>query len=226
MLVSVIIPTFNRFPFLLQAIQSVLRQSSDKIKFTVEVFVIDDCSTDQRYLSLPALFASEPRVKIIRNDVNFRTKFQSNHAQGETRNVGLRLAKGDYIAFLDDDDFWLPSKLEKQLTAIKQSAGCQMCSTNAVIGHGLAKTGTYNEIYFKQPLKPFFDLEYILSCNYIMNSSVIISQELFTKTGFQKAEVYEDYEYWKRCLEHTNCCYLPEPLIGYDMSHGYGKQYS
>jgi len=249
MIISVIIPSFNRFSFLLQAVSSVLHQKNIQ-DIHLEIIIIDDCSTDPKYLTLSDeiqklqnVLQTNHTVVVIRNDVNFRTKFNSNHAQGLTRNEGLKVCKGTWIGFLDDDDFWLPTKLSKQLQALnnqksfdrsKESSSFDlMCSTNAIIGYGLAKTGSYNQIYFKQRLGntidneiSSFDLEYIKGCNYIMNSSVLMHRSLLDLAGYQKAEVYEDYEYWKRCLQHTSCLYLCEPLIGYDMGHGYGKQYS
>ena len=250
MIVSVIIPSYNRFPFLLQAVSSVLHQK-DITNIQLEIIIVDDCSTDPRYLTLSddinnlqKSIQTNHSVVIIRNEVNFRTKYNSNHAQGLTRNEGLKVCKGTWIGFLDDDDFWLPTKLSKQLQALNSQKSqdelaptsqkeARMCSTNAIIGYGLAKIGTYNQVYFKQRLGKTinseissFDLEYIKGCNYIMNSSVLMHRSLLDLAGFQKAEVYEDYEYWKRCLEHSTCLYLSEPLIGYDMGHGYGKQYS
>lgn len=229
-LVTVIIPTFNRFPFVQQAIASVLRQTiADK----VEIIVVNDASTDSGYISLDKIYKADPRVKIIHLSKNMRELHGKKHAQGETRNVGLREARGEWIAFLDDDDFFYDrQKLEKQIHAMRRFPGHLLSSSNAVIGHGLFISNTYRTQYFKTPhgehLENNFyslDKDLVSNCNVIMNSSVIMHSSLQKKVGFQNIVQYEDWDYWLRCLEGTKCLYIHEPLIGYDMNHGFGKQY-
>jgi glycosyltransferase involved in cell wall biosynthesis len=229
-LVTVIIPTFNRFPFVQQAIASVLRQTlEDKI----EIIVVNDASTDAGYTTLDKIYKADPRVKIIHLPKNMRDVHGKKHAQGETRNVGLREAKGEWIAFLDDDDFFYDrQKIEKQIAAIYKYPGHLMSSSNAVVGHGLFMSNTYRTIYFKNPpglhLEENFytlDRDAISKENFIMNSSVLLHSSLLKKVGLQKIVQYEDWEYWLRCLHDTSCLYIHEPLIGYDMNHGFGKQY-
>jgi len=226
-LVSVIIPTFNRYTFVLRAVHSVLQQTHKE----VEILVIDDASTDEDYKFLPDVLKPYSNVQVIRCPVNLRTVFQTKHAQGETRNVGLKVAKGEYVAFLDDDDFWLPTKLQTQLQQMNKYPDHKLCSTNAITGHGLSLQ-TYGNLYFHTPLghqldeqASSFDLAYISETNYIMNSSVIMHKSIVDTIGYLTTIVAEDWDYWKRSLVHTKCLYLKEPLIGYDMGHGFGKAY-
>lgn len=104
--VSVIIPTFERFDYLLNAIESVKNQTYKN----VEIIVINDGSKDNRYKDF-----KDDGVISINLDKNSREIFGVADI-GYVRNFGLRKSTGEYIAFLDDDDCWLPDKLDKQLS--------------------------------------------------------------------------------------------------------------
>jgi glycosyltransferase involved in cell wall biosynthesis len=97
----VIVPTFNRAGFIDRSLGSVLNQTHQDF----EVIVVDDASTDGTEDAVKAI--SDPRIRYIRH--------QANRGPSATRNTGIMNAIGDYIAFLDSDDEWLPEKLEKQL---------------------------------------------------------------------------------------------------------------
>lgn len=108
-LVSCIIPTYKRCDTLLQAINSVLNQSY----FNIEVLVVDDNEKGTK--------ESKDVKNIIDgiNDKRLKLILQEKHINGaEARNAGIRAAKGEYVAFLDDDDEWLPEKLEKQIAIL------------------------------------------------------------------------------------------------------------
>jgi len=111
--VSVIIPTYNRVGVLYYALNSVLNQTMQDF----EVFVVDDASTDKT----PEYVASitDPRVHYIR--------LPTNRFAAAARNAGMERARGGYIAFLDSDDQWWPTKLEKQvalLDSLSDEWGC------------------------------------------------------------------------------------------------------
>lgn len=109
MLVTVVIPAYNAEAFLLQAISSVLSQTHRDL----ELIVVDDGSTDEsREL---ALSISDPRVSVHTGP---------NRGPSAARNVGLRQAVGEFVAFLDADDYWLPEKLEKQLSVMEHDPAC------------------------------------------------------------------------------------------------------
>ena len=105
-LVSVIIPTYNRYDHLVHAIKSCLNQTYPNI----EVIVINDASTDPRYLD--GSLDRFPRTTIIHLPINQRIKYGTPAAQGMTRQEGLLVARGEWIAFLDDDDWFHPEKVE------------------------------------------------------------------------------------------------------------------
>jgi glycosyltransferase involved in cell wall biosynthesis len=108
-LVSVIIASYNRAPLLLNAIHSVKSQTYKRI----EIIVVDDCSPiDIGQMVL----AHDPEVKVFRNP--------ANKGAGYSRNVGIAHARGEIIAFLDDDDEWLPDKLEEQVSLLREADAC------------------------------------------------------------------------------------------------------
>ena len=97
--VSVIIPNYNYARFIGEAIESVLAQTYQPL----EIIVVDDASTDD---SIKVIESFGDKVKLIR---------QENGGVGKARNTGARNAGGDFLAFLDADDIWLPEKIEKQI---------------------------------------------------------------------------------------------------------------
>lgn len=103
-LVSVVIPTFNRAVFLPDAIDSVLRQTYDDF----ELFVVDDGSTDD---TIAVVEPYKQRLTYIPRE--------GPRGPSAARNEGIRAAKGEFLAFLDSDDLWLPDKLEQQLALLR-----------------------------------------------------------------------------------------------------------
>ncbi|MCK4529078.1 glycosyltransferase, partial [candidate division WOR-3 bacterium] len=101
--VSVIIPTYNRVHLIGRAIQSVLEQSYQDF----EIIVVDDASTDNTGEVVRSL--KDERIRYIRHE--------KNKGAAAARNTGIKVARGEYIAFQDSDDEWLPEKLEKQMKA-------------------------------------------------------------------------------------------------------------
>ena len=106
--VSIVLPTYNRAALLGRAIRSVLKQSYTDF----ELLVIDDGSTDQSS-NVVAGFRDR-RIKYI--------SLEHNTGAGAARNVGIRIAKGKFLAFQDSDDEWMPSKLVKQMSAFERGS--------------------------------------------------------------------------------------------------------
>lgn len=101
--VSIITPAYNSEQYLEETVQSVQRQT-----FTDwELIIVDDCSTDSTYSLATRLADADKRIVVLKNGVN--------EGVAATRNKALDKASGDYIAFLDSDDLWLPQKLQKQV---------------------------------------------------------------------------------------------------------------
>lgn len=179
--VSVIIPTYNRAAYIIRTLDSVFAQT-----FTdYEVIVIDDGSTDNTSEVLkPCL----DRITCIR---------KVNGGQGSARNAGISMAKGEYIAFLDSDDLWLPAKLETQVRFMDDHpeygmtfAACEVIDdAGNVIGD------------WDRPVDFTFDA-ILLRGNFIMIPTVIVRNEVFDQVGlFDEARdliSVEDYDMWLR----------------------------
>jgi len=121
--VSVIIPLFNKEHFIEQTLQTVLNQSYKNI----ECIIVDDGSTD-----------SGPQITqrfIDRNNLSWKLISQQNAGQTKARNHGIRLSSGDYLAFLDSDDLWAPTKIQSQVDAMIKNPGCVLVlSAYAIFG--------------------------------------------------------------------------------------------
>ena len=235
--VSVVIPTYNRFNFLMNAIESIKNQTYKNI----EIIVVNDRSTQKEYYEY-----DWTGIKVIHLDQNSKTKFGFACPGGYQRNFGIKIAEGKYIAFCDDDDIWLPQKLELQLAAMKKT-GCKMSSTDGYIGSGVYNkdlnyrkynaTHCYSALQdiYKRKGSSLFDngfpdiwtLAFMKVHNCMICSSVVIEKDIMDKTGeFIIAKHAEDYEYWLRALENTNSVYVRDMCFYYDSAGGGGKNYS
>jgi teichuronic acid biosynthesis glycosyltransferase TuaG len=236
--VTVVIPTFNRFNFLLNTIQSIKSQTYSNI----EIIVVNDCSTENEYYEYNW---KDNGINIIHLEKNSKELFGFACA-GYVRNKGIEISSGKYIAFCDDDDIWLPCKLEMQLNAMKKT-GCKMSSTDGLIGHGIYDSSKtykkYNAEFHFDTLKntyknqgsnlldngfpEIWDLSFLKIHNCMICSSVILEKEILYKiNNFKhKNPPGEDYDCWLRALEHTTSVYIEESCFYYDDSHGYGRNY-
>lgn len=111
-LVSVVIPTYKRSEKLIRAIDSILNQTYAKL----ELLLVNDNEPDDEYTG-----ELKKRVEKYSNDERFHLILQEKHVNGAVaRNVGIKQAQGEYIAFLDDDDWWKRNKIEEQVNALSQ----------------------------------------------------------------------------------------------------------
>jgi GR25 family glycosyltransferase involved in LPS biosynthesis len=225
--VSVIIPTYNRFQYLLNAIESVQKQSYKNI----EIIVINDCSTDKQYYN-----HEWNDIIMIHLQKNSKDIFGYGCA-GYVRNQGLKVATGKYIAFCDDDDIWFPNKLEIQLKAMKEN-NCSMSSTD-----GFHDVGEYNDnksykkmnaevhyntlqsIYKHKNSKllengfpKIWDYQFLQIHNCMITSSVIIEKKILDLINNFKnmRPPGEDYECWMRALQFTDSVYVEDVCFYYN----------
>uniref|UniRef100_A0A6C0AXZ4 Glycosyltransferase 2-like domain-containing protein n=1 Tax=viral metagenome TaxID=1070528 RepID=A0A6C0AXZ4_9ZZZZ len=242
-LVSIIIPSFNRFKYLLNAIDSVLSQTYKNI----EIIIVNDCSTEEDYYNFNFKEYFGDNVFIVHLPRNSRSYLGKVCGGGHARNIGIMLSKGKYIGFLDDDDYFLSTKVEKQINAMKQY-NCKMSCTEGYIGNGIYNPeNTYKVFHYKgyywngllnhfknkpELLKNMYkneiniwDKEAIYTHNAtIGGSSIIINSDLISKVGYFPISGYaEDWYYWKELIKHTNCVALRESLVYIDNNHGNGR---
>jgi teichuronic acid biosynthesis glycosyltransferase TuaG len=217
-LVSIIIPTYNRYELLNHCIKSVLNNTYKNI----EIIVVNDCSTDARYYN--GELEKYEKTKIIHLPINQKQKYNVKAAQGITRNYGLEMASGEWVAFLDDDDFYDTQKLETQIKYMKDY-GILFSSTNMnIITHNSISIEKldYNIIrkYFSEGCVPKILTKNIIEMNnFINNSSVLMHKSIINKIGKFNVIDKEDWDYWKRALEYTNCLYIDIPLLNYTVNN-------
>ena len=221
-LVSVIIPSYNRYELLNHSIRSVLANTYKN----VEVIVVNDCSTDQRYYS--GELEKYEKTTIIHLLENMRAKYRVSAAQGMTRNYGIEKARGEWIAFLDDDDFYLETKLEKQLELMKKENILFSTTNMYIINH---RSITMDKLDFTIiSSHPEYDnrilnLDMVRKANHVANSGVVIHHSIVKKTGLQRiVPCEEDWDYWKRALRYTDCLYVPETLVYYTLTFMGGRK--
>ncbi len=213
-LISVIIPTYNRFNCLAACLENVKQQTYKNL----EIIIVDDCSTK------PCPWERLHGAKILRTPVNLG-------APAGARNVGLAASAGEYICFIDDDDAWHPHKVRRQLDDLIAN-NFQFSATDARVVIDPTRPDDNPRVhteYFKRfmlerrgstTLPRVYDLEFLAQHNYIINSSVMIAREVYEKVGplNESREFFftEDYEYWRRVLAaNYSCLYLDEPLVYY-----------
>ena len=239
-LVSVIIPSFNRFDNLLNAIKSVSDQSYENI----EVIVINDGSSDKIYKN--NTFGDFVKlINLDRNSVQTKGYFSDS-----IRNYGIEESNGKYIAFLDDDDYWLPNKINLQVDKLENSNFGMVCS-DALAGVGKYDENKkyklynneilYNEIsniyknsklknqfrkyfFYKFQFPEVWNINFLKVHNCILTSSLVVEKKLIEKIGgfrdIQTKKHYSDYDCWIGLLTHTDCYYFKQPLLHYDISDG------
>jgi glycosyltransferase involved in cell wall biosynthesis len=209
--VSIIIPTRNRLTLLERAIRSVLNQTFSDW----EIIIIDDASSDDTR----NFFAKNPEP----NAHYFRLDKKSGGAFA--RNFGIEKAKAKYIAFLDDDDEWLPEKLEKQIECCEKNPGIGICYTGRVIINNKKFFFGLNKKYsFKYP-DSGNHFRSIMSDNFIgITSSVMIpSTVLRNVNGFDvNLPCLQDYDLFIRILKDRKAIGLNEPLIRYHLGESKG----
>jgi glycosyltransferase involved in cell wall biosynthesis len=198
--VTVVVPTYNRGRFLERAIRSVLAQTESSF----EVFVVDDGSPTTEQCEVVARCADE-RL--------YYTRLRNKGGPAAARNVGIGLGHGAYIAFLDDDDEWLPHKLERQLEIFESAPACVggICTARFTVNAGAGTTHVTRATSedFAGPLY----------WNPITTSSLIVRRECFETSGVfdEHLEASSDFEMWLRISLSYRFLYVDEPLVRYHL---------
>lgn len=213
-MISVIIPSYNRHRELLRAVESVKAQTT---KTPVEIVVVNDGSTQPEY------YKKWDGVKMIHLPKNTRDELGYPCA-GFVRNVGIRASAGHWLAFLDDDDYWEPEKLQKQLDVGKPVVCCEgylLGIENKTPFH----SGVHNN-YGLASMPAMVTSEVLESRNIILTSSVFVKREygIYLTNGFKTdrpmgakdgSGIFLDWEFWKEIAKITPFHFIPEPLVGY-----------
>ncbi len=193
--VSAIIPTYNRKAFVLEAVDSVLTQTYGDY----ELIVVDDGSTDGTGEALK------------RYGAHVRYIFQANKGVSAARNRGLEIAHGEFIAFLDSDDLWLPKKLEIQVAFMNKHPEVEICYTDEVwIRRGVRVNPKRKHAKYSGWIYP-----HCLPLCIISPSSALMRRGLFEQVGTfdPHLPVCEDYDLWLRVASLVPIFFIPQRLI-------------
>jgi glycosyltransferase involved in cell wall biosynthesis len=204
--VSVIIPTYQRSHWVSEAIESVLAQTFKDY----EIIVVNDGSTDN---TVEVLNQFQDKIKIIE---------QENKGGSAARNIAIKNSQGLYIAFLDDDDLWLPSKLEKQIALLEFNHKIGLIysdmfwfNENGVFPNTKAQVSSLHlaRLYWMH----FLNLD-SLTCP--ISSTVIVRRQALDEIGLfdESLTNCHDYDLWLRIGEKWLFYYLDDPLTMHRLS--------
>jgi glycosyltransferase involved in cell wall biosynthesis len=194
-LISVIIPTYNRALWVVEAVDSVLAQSFRDL----ELIVVDDGSTD------------ETVAKLAPYRDRLRYAFQARAGVSAARNRGLDLARGEWVAFLDSDDLWLPVKLEAQVDFFKRNPEAEICQTEEIwIRNGRRVNPRQRH---RKPSGRIFEPSLALCL--VSPSAVMLKKTLFDQIGRFDPQLpaCEDYDLWLRISCRKPVYLIDEALV-------------
>ncbi len=198
-LVSCVIPTHNRADLLPRAIKSIQNQTYKNL----EIIIVSDGSTDNTAKVMKALCETDARIKFI--------DYPSAQGGNFARNIGIEKARGELIAFLDDDDEWLPEKIEKQIQLINDEVGL------VYTGVKIIYVNEKIEYTFISKKKGDLSKEILLDNCIGTTSAVMIKKELLEKAGMfdNKLKALQDFDLWIRVCQLCKVDVVEEELIYY-----------
>lgn len=201
-LVSVIIPTYNRSELVCSTIDSILAQSY----VPVEIIVVDDGSSDDTVNTVTQRYGAKIIVRTLPH----------SGLPAVSRNEGIRIARGEFVAFCDSDDLWNPDKLEQQMNAVTGGGFNFACSNAAVLGEKFD--------YFENSSFPYSDMtKNLLKDNFVITSSVVMKKDLLRLQRFSVSPYlrgYEDYALWLKLSSKLSICYSNTTLLQYRKHSG------
>ena len=193
--VSVIIPTYNRARLLPRCLDSVISQELKPL----EIIVVDDGSTDS---TRDLVRRDYPGVKLITQD---------NKGVSAARNAGIGAAAGDWLAFLDSDDAWLPGKLRRQTHSVRETPDINIVHTDEI----WIRNGVRVNPHLKHRKHGGSIFKHCLPLCVISPSSVMIHRRVFDRAGLfdETLPVCEDYDMWLRICSRMPVAFVNERLI-------------
>jgi len=195
--ITVLMPVYNGDKYLIEAVDSILNQTFSDFEF----LIIDDGSTDQS-IDLIKTY-DDPRIRLIMN--------KKNMGQSGTLNKGLSLARGEYIAIMDQDDISIPERIKKQLKFMENNSNVDVC------GSWLQLFGKYNGIN-ELPIDSEKIKVNLLTNQNLAHPTVLIRKSTLVKYNFNYNPNYsiaQDYDLWIRMSEYCTFFNIPEPLVKY-----------
>ena len=207
--VSAVITTYKRCPEIVErAVLSIINQTYSNI----EIIVVDDSPADYEFRD-----AVKDTVLKYKDKVRY-IQHEKNMGACVARNTGIDNSSGEYLAFLDDDDFWCENKIELQLKkALETSAGLVYCKCLIIL------EGTEQQFLFPQEYRSGNVYDDIMRWNFIGSTSFpLIKRECFEKCGkFDPMQpAAQDYDVWVRIAEKYDIDYVDDVLVEYYVHEG------
>ncbi len=212
--VSVVIPTCNRAHFLVDAINSVSNQTFK----SVEIIVIDDGSVDRTKEILEKYGSSIHYI------------FQDNKGRSVARNTGINAAKGEYIAFLDDDDIWLPEKLEKQVAFLDTHPEIGLVHAFIELmdeyGRPLPEETKKQRKSYRMAIRSGYNYQGMSRLCAMYTSTVLLRKECLNKVGFFDPDMkaFEDWDFYLRFALKYNIGTILESLVRFRIHKAHSTQ--
>ena len=194
--VSIIIPTYNRAALLLKALESAKAQTYPNI----EIIVVNDGSTDNTEETLAPYMDEIHYIK------------QENQGCAAAKNTGLSYATGEFITNLDDDDLFLPQKVERQVEMFMKGLEIGICATGV---YHIDANGQITGTYIPPTLSRETQVLRLLGHCFFVQSSVMIHRKCHEKLGGYKLMLSEDYDFWLRVALHYEIGVVKELLTKY-----------
>jgi teichuronic acid biosynthesis glycosyltransferase TuaG len=209
-LVSVLMNSYNHEKYISEAIDSVLNQTFKDF----ELVIIDDCSKDNSSKIIKNYQRKDERIRAFFHKKNMGIAKTSNHCLAE--------AKGKFIAFIDSDDVWVASKLEKQLAILKNNASVIVWSEGEIINKkGIPSGKTFTQRHFASSKKKSGNIfEELLDHNFIFGSSLMFKKEYVKDIHYDEQLKYlNDYKFAVNLAKKHPFFFIKEPLAKYRI-HG------
>ena len=193
--VSIILPYYRKINYVKRTINSILSQSFKDFEI---ILIYDDEDLHDLFV-IESNFKNNPKIKIIKNSKNL--------GAGISRNIGIKHAKGEIVAFVDSDDFWLPDKLEKQTKFMQENNyDFTFCNYDKV----LSKEKTI-KVKSSKPILSYNDL---LGSNEIGLSTVQLNKKIIMEGLFPPLKTKEDYAAWLKITKNNiNAYNFPQTLV-------------
>ena len=198
--VSVIVPCYNSQSFIKRTIESALKQTYTNL----EIIVVDDGSKDN----------TGDIIKSF-NDARIKYFYQENNGLSFTRNVAIKHATGEYVAFLDHDDQWLPEKIEKQLRLFERNPELGLVFSDAYMVSSERKTiACFKE---RKPSRGNIFYEYLLSDNFVPLLTVLTPKVVISRymPFDDRYKISEEFDLFLRIARDYKFDYVDEPLGNY-----------
>ena len=200
-LVSIITPVYNAGKVIERTISSVMSQTYQNW----EMILVDDCAIDNSAEIIQRIAATEHRIKYY--------KLEQNSGAAVARNKAIEVANGQYMAFLDADDYWLEDRLERELALMKEKNCAFVYAATQMIDENDQSIGDYT------PVPEWTDYKHLLKRTVIATSTVLLDMNKIGEFSMPLRRSGQDYATWLILLRRVDRAYgINEPLVLYRIS--------